>query len=241
MKLFVCIPTYNEAENIIKVFEEVKKVAYEIQQEHELNLVIIDDNSPDGTAKIVADYFENHKDFAIHIVSNPQKVGLGRAYIKGFKFALDNGADAIFEMDADLSHDPKVLPQMIKKLEEADFVIGSRYIKGGGTVNWDAKRRFISRGGNLYSQFIFMTGIRDLTGGFNGFKRQVLEKVGMDNIKSNGFAFQLEIKYKSLKSGFKFAEIPIIFKEREFGQSKFNGGIFKEAFLTPWRLRFGMI
>lgn len=234
-KLFICIPTYNEALNIIKIIKQLEDVSQKIS-DYEVNVVVIDDNSPDGTAKLVEEYKTKSK-IKLHVVNNPNKVGLGKAYIKGFKYSLENGADAICQMDADFSHDPKYLIPITRSLKDYDFVMGSRYIKGGGTVNWNFKRRFISRYGNLYSRLILAAGIHDLTGGYNCWNRKVLESINLDSIKANGFFFQIELKYKAIKKGFKWLEIPIIFKDRELGQSKFGSSIFKEALIKPWQLR----
>lgn len=235
-KVYICIPTYNEAKNITEILDRIRTVSKAIKT-HELNVLIIDDNSPDGTAQIVKDYSVKSP-LKIHLINNEKKNGLGFAYITGFKFAIKENAEAIMMMDADHSHNPDHIPQFIAKLKTHDFVVGSRYIKGGGVVNWELKRRLISKFGNLYSQIILGVGINDLTGGFNLYKREVLEKVNLDQIHSNGYSFQIELKYKAARKGFKYTEVPIVFKERKHGSSKFDGSIFREAIFTPWKLKF---
>lgn len=237
MKINICIPTYNEADNIVELLTKIKHVA-KFSKEHTIKVVIIDDNSPDGTADEVKNYSMKNKHFEIHIINNKKKNGLGFAYIKGFEYSIKDKADGILMMDADHSHNPDYIPEIIKKLETSDFVIGSRYMKKGGVVNWEFKRKMISKLGNLYSRIILWTGINDLTGGFNCYKREVLEKIDLSQIHSNGYSFQIELKYKALKNGFTYSQVPIIFKERKYGDSKFDGSIFREAILTPWKLRF---
>jgi dolichol-phosphate mannosyltransferase len=237
-KVLVCIPTYNEADNIVDILNAVKSQQSKIS-EYKLGVVVIDDTSPDGTGEIVEKYIEENPDFEVYLVTNKVKAGLGRAYIVGFKYAIAHDAFAVLEMDADFSHNPDYIPEIVSKLTDYDYVVGSRYTKNGGVVDWPFKRRFISWGGNMYSKFILLSGINDLTGGFNLYKTEIFKKVDLDQIKSNGFSFQIELKYKVKKAGFKGTEVPIIFKDREKGKSKFSGGIFKEAFSVPWKLRLG--
>lgn len=239
-KVCICIPTYNEAENIGKLLGLIKNQIALIPNGYEIGVIVIDDNSPDKTGEIVEKYKDSNPDFDVQIIHNPGKAGLGKAYIQGFKKGIELGAFAVMEMDADFSHDPKYLPEMIKHLDHFDLVIGSRYVKNGGTLNWDTKRKLISFGGNLYSRMILMKNIHDFTGGFNLYKTDVFKKVDLGKITSNGYSFQIELKYKTLQQGFTYKEIPIIFKDREFGKSKFSGGIIKEAIKKPWKLRLGL-
>lgn len=239
-KISICIPTYNEAENIISLLDKIRSEV-SIISEYQFEAVIIDDNSPDKTANIVEEYKKNNPDFMIKIIVNPGKGGLGKAYITGFNYAISSDAHAVMMMDADHSHDPVYIKDIVGKLTDYDFVVGSRYSKGGGVVNWDFRRKMISMFGNLYSRFILGIGITDLTGGFNCYKKEVLEAVNLSTVRSNGYSFQIEIKYKAAKEGYKYTETPIIFKDREFGKSKFDGKIFREAVLTPWKLKLGII
>ncbi len=236
MKIFICIPTYNEADNIIKLIDAIKAEIVDLN--HTLGLIIIDDNSPDGTGKLVEDYKKEKNDSNIYVIHNPKKAGLGKAYIQGFSMGIRLGADAVMEMDADFSHKPEYLKPIFSELENSDLVIGSRYIRGGGTKNWGFKRKFISRFGNLYTSLFLGFKIKDWTGGFNAYKTKVFEKVDLSQIYSNGYSFQIELKYRTLKAGFKHAEVPIIFIDREFGKSKFGNEIVKEAIKKPITLRF---
>jgi len=233
-KIFICIPTYNEADNIVTLLQKIEKVTKEIKK-FNIEVIVIDDNSPDGTAQKVEQFKSS---LAVHIINNKSKSGLGAAYIKAFKYALKEGAYAICQMDADHSHNPLHLIEIAKHIEDHDFIIGSRYIKDGKILNWNLLRRGISRYGNLYSQIILGIGINDLTGGYNCWRDYVLKKVDLDGIQANGFFFQIELKFKALKDGFRTKEVPIIFKDRELGQSKFGANIFKEALIKPWSLKF---
>lgn len=231
MKPLVIIPTYNERENIAAILPEVLK------QGRGLDILVVDDNSPDGTAQIVTDFRAGEP--RVHLLSRAGKEGLGRAYIAGFKWALQNGYDAIIEMDADFSHRPQDLGPLIDALGTHDFAVGSRYVRGGGTVNWGLTRKIISRGGGIYSRLILGYPLNDWTGGFNAWKKQVLETIGLDGVKSNGYSFQIELKYKSLRKGFRGVEVPILFEDRRVGQSKMSLRIVLEAFYRVWMLRFG--
>ncbi|MBN2530565.1 MAG: polyprenol monophosphomannose synthase [Deltaproteobacteria bacterium] len=233
-RALVCIPTYNEAENIKCLIPAIKKAIPGV------HILVIDDNSPDGTAAAVKALARVES--TVHLLQRAKKLGLGSAYLAGFAWALDREYDYIFEFDADLSHNPEYLPQFLSALErdEADVVIGSRLIPGGGVKNWGIHRRVLSRGGNLYANIILGTGIRDLTGGFNGYKRRVLESIDLEGIQSSGYCFQIELKYKCLKHGFLVHEIPIIFPDRTVGRSKMNLKIFAEAIwqVIALKLRF---
>ena len=229
-RALVCIPTYNEAENIEPITQAVLKA------EPRVDILIVDDNSPDGTGKI-ADTLAAREP-RIRVLHREKKEGLGRAYLAAFRWAMAEGYTYIIEMDADFSHDPKYLPQFVDAAESgADLVLGSRYVSGGGTVNWGTGRKIISRGGSLYARTILGVKVRDLTGGFKCFNRHVLESIGLDEVKSSGYAFQIELTYRSLKKGFTVREIPIIFEDRRVGHSKMSKKIFMEAVTMVWKLR----
>ena len=225
----VIIPTYNEAENIKIFLEEIFKICPSI------NALVVDDNSPDGTANIVKDL----QDDRIYILNRPEKSGIATAYIEGFKYASDLGFNAFIEMDADFSHKPEYLLQMIENLQKYDFVVGSRNIKGGKVENWSISRKLISKFGSLYSKIILNCPINDLIGGFNGWNKQVLDSINLDDIISKGYSFQIELKYKAFKKGFKYIEFPIIFPDRERGISKMNKKIFIEALINVIKIRVG--
>lgn len=227
----VVIPTYNECENIGQLLPQ-------ILAQPRFRVLVVDDNSPDGTAAIVADLARNEP--RIGLLSRPGKQGLGRAYIAGFRRALAEGAEYICEMDADFSHDPRYLPNLLSAAEARyDMVLGSRYVRNGGTVNWGVARQFISRGGNIYARTILGLPVADATGGFRCYRRHVLEAIDLDAIQSNGYSFQIELVYRTLRAGFSIGEVPIIFPDRRVGQSKMSRRIVLEALLTVWRLRFG--
>jgi dolichol-phosphate mannosyltransferase len=229
-RALVCIPTYNEAENIEPITQAV------LEAEPRVDILVVDDNSPDGTGKI-ADTLAAREP-RIRVLHRQKKEGLGRAYLAAFRWALEQGYTYIIEMDADFSHDPRYLPQFVDAAEAgADLVLGSRYVTGGGTVNWGIGRQVISRGGSLYARTILGVDIRDLTGGFKCFNRRVLESIGMDEVKSSGYAFQIELTYRTLKKGFTVREIPIVFEDRRVGHSKMSRKIFLEALTMVWKLR----
>ena len=215
----IVIPTYNEAQNIAELLETIFKTIPDI------HVLVIDDNSPDRTAYIVETYIEqNTFKGQLHLMRRPGKLGLGTAYIQGFTWG------------ADFSHDPKYLPILLKEIENNDLVIGSRYVKGGGVVNWGLGRRLLSRGGCLYAQTLLFTKVRDLTGGFNCYKRENLMRLKLDSIISKGYCFQIEMKFRHILLGCKIKEIPIIFHDRINGASKMNQNIFKEAILNTLKL-----
>ena len=227
----VVIPTYNERENIGELIPRVLEVP-------RFRVLVVDDNSPDGTAEIVRDLARGEP--RIGLLSRPGKQGLGRAYLAGFRRALDEGAEFICEMDADFSHDPRYLPDLLAAAEERyDLVLGSRYVRGGGTVNWGLARQLISRGGNVYARAILGLPVSDATGGFRCYRRRVLETLDLGAIQSNGYSFQIEMVYRTRRAGFRVGEVPIIFPDRRVGQSKMSRRIVLEALLTVWRLRFG--
>ena len=226
----VVIPTYNEADNIRPLIQRIVEVC------RNLHILVIDDNSQDGTAELVKQLQKTHPQ--LHLLERSGKLGLGTAYIAGFKWAMNQGYEACVEMDADFSHDPQMLPSMINQLNVYDAVIGSRYIPGGGTENWNPFRKLISRFGSLYARLILGMSLRDMTGGFNAWRRKVLQTIDLDDIRSEGYSFQIELKYRAFRSHFKLIEIPILFSERREGQSKMSSRIVLEAFIRVWAFRF---
>lgn len=228
----VILPTYNEKENITELVKEI------FAQNLNLDILVVDDNSPDGTGQLVEDLRKNMPQ--LFILHREKKEGLGRAYIAGFKWALEHNYDYVFEMDADFSHQPKYLKDFLEAIKDNDLIIGSRYIKGGGTEGWSKIRELISRGGCFYAKVILGLKIKDLTGGFKCYSRKVLENIDLDKVGSNGYMFQIEMTYKAIKSGLKVREIPIIFIERAQGKTKFNRKIIWEAIINCWKLRFDL-
>jgi dolichol-phosphate mannosyltransferase len=228
-KTLIIIPTYNEKENLPLLVEEVLKTVPHV------DILVADDNSPDGTGEL-ADQLAGTEP-RIHVLHRQAKEGLGKAYVAGFNWALQRDYELIFEMDCDFSHQPKHLPEFIDKIKDNDLVLGSRYIEGGGTVNWGLSRKIISSGGNWYARTVLGLPYRDLTGGFKCFRRKVLENIDINNLYAMGYCFQIELTHRTHKAGFKIGETPIIFPDRERGQSKMSGKIFKEAFFTVWKLR----
>jgi dolichol-phosphate mannosyltransferase len=230
MKTLIIIPTYNEVENLPPLLKEIFECA------PETDVLIVDDNSPDGTGKL-ADEIRNENPRVL-VIHRSGKLGLGTAYIAGFKYAIEHDYDAAFEMDADFSHDPKYLPDFLKTIEQADLVIGSRYIRGGSTPNWSLWRRFISGGGNIYARFMLGTPVHDATAGFRCYRTGVLHSIDLDTIQSQGYAFQIEMAYRVSQRGFRIVEIPISFLDRRVGKSKMSRKIFIEGFLWVLRTRF---
>lgn len=230
-KALIIVPTYNEAENVRGIAEQLL-AALPVA-----DVLFVDDNSPDGTGDILDGMAAGNT--RIHVMHRAGKLGLGTAYIEGFKWGLAREYTYIFEMDADGSHDPKYLPQMLALAEDgADAVIGSRNVPGGGTVNWGVGRKVLSKGGSLYARTILGIDVRDVTAGFVCWHRKVLEALDFARIDSNGYSFQIEMKYQALKRGFKLVETPIIFVDRRVGQSKMSRAIVAEALLKVWALRF---
>jgi dolichol-phosphate mannosyltransferase len=219
----VIIPTYKERENIEAIVKSISSLTIPF------DILIIDDNSPDGTATIVKDLRNSYHN--LHLIERPGKLGLGTAYLAGFKWALENGYNFIYEMDADFSHDPHDLLKLYKACAEngADLAIGSRYISGVNVVNWPLSRVLMSYVASIYVRFITGMKIMDTTAGFKCYKREVLERIRMDKVKSVGYGFQIEMKFKTWKMGYKIVEVPIIFTDRKLGASKMSGGIFNEA------------
>ena len=233
MKTLIIIPTYNEYDNMRPLVEQIFTYA------PASDILIVDDNSPDGTGKL-ADEMAT-EDPRVHVMHRAGKLGLGTAYIAGFKYAVEHQYDAAFEMDADFSHDPRYLPDFLRAIESADLVIGSRYVEGGGTPNWSLLRRFISGGGNIFARFMLGIPVHDCTAGFRCYRRQVLESIDLDTIESQGYAFQVELAYRVYKRGFKIVETPIVFLDRRVGKSKMSRAIFLEGFIWVVRARLGKI
>lgn len=230
MRNLVIIPSYNEKENIASIIQAVLELKH-------FNILVVDDNSPDGTADIVRKL--QLTTGKIHLLNRAGKLGLGTAYIEGFKYGIQHGFDHIIEMDADFSHDPRDLPRLVKACEEgADLVIGSRYVERGGFLNWPKSRIFISRGGSLYVRLLTGMPVMDPTAGFVCYRASFLRSFNLNKIKLAGYAFQIEMKYVAWKSGFKLQEIPIIFRDRELGQSKMNISIITEAISGVLKLVF---
>ena len=229
MNVNVVIPTYNEAENIARLAERIMELY------PSFHITIVDDNSPDGTGEIadkLADKYTN-----ISVIHRPGKAGLGTAYVAGFKKALDKGADLIFEMDADFSHDPRYIQDFLEASQKADLVIGSRYIQGVRVEGWKFRRLLLSKLANIYVSYIMVRPVWDFTAGYRCYRRKVLESINLDNIRSDGYAFQIELTYLAFKHGFKVSEIPIVFREREKGTSKISRKVVWEAFWVTLKCR----
>jgi dolichol-phosphate mannosyltransferase len=226
----VVIPTYNEADNVLKIVPEV------LAQDEGFHVLVVDDNSPDGTANLVKEMQKNNP--RIHLLERPSKRGLGTAYVAGFKYALSHEFDFAFEMDADFSHDPKSLLKLLAKTEEYDLVIGSRYISGVNVVNWPMSRLILSYAANMYTRFVTGLPVQDATSGFKCYRRAVLESLDLDAITSNGYSFQIETNFMAWKKGFRVCEVPIVFVDRRAGVSKMSKHIVYEAAWMVWRLKF---
>ncbi len=226
----VIIPTYNERSNIMLVVPAVLKA---IPGAH---VLVVDDSSPDGTAQCVKELAQSFE--GVYLLERPAKQGLGRAYISGFRWALERDYQCVFEMDADFSHDPSYLPGFLAAIDENDLVIGSRYIRGVNVVNWPMSRLLISYAGNIYARVVAGIPVRDCTGGFKCFRREVLQSINLDRISSSGYSFQIEVNYLTWKKGFRIKEIPIVFTDRQRGESKMSTKIVREALVLLWELRF---
>jgi dolichol-phosphate mannosyltransferase len=224
----VVLPTYNERENLPQIVPAI------LAASPAADVLVVDDNSPDGTGAL-ADALAAH-DRRVRVLHRPRKEGLGRAYLAGFAEALRSGYGRIVEMDADFSHDPARLPVLLAT--DADLVLGSRYVAGGGTVNWGLGRRILSRGGSLYARTILGVPVRDLTGGFKCFRRQALERLDLGSVRSSGYAFQIELTFRAIRRGLKVVEVPITFADRRVGKSKMSRRIVAEALWMVWKIRF---
>ena len=233
MKITVVVPTYNERDNIETLADRI------LSQDERVNILFVDDNSPDGTGDI-ADRLASSTS-RIKVLHRAGKLGLGSAYREGFRIALDNGADYILEMDADFSHDPGMLPLFIEKMSEYDVVVGSRYLNGVSVVNWPIRRLILSYCASVYTRTITGLHLSDCTGGFKCFSRKVLESLDLESIRSDGYSFQIEMNYRCHERGFRIGEIPIIFVDRHAGSSKMSKQIVREAVLMVWKLKLGSL
>ncbi|HEV7558208.1 MAG TPA: polyprenol monophosphomannose synthase [Kofleriaceae bacterium] len=230
-KPLIVVPTYNERDNVVGISERLLAAL------PGADILFVDDNSPDGTGALLDEMAVTQS--RIHVMHRAGKLGLGTAYIAGFTWGLERGYDYLFETDADGSHDPKYLPQMLALAEDgADAVIGSRYVPGGGTENWGFGRQLLSRGGGLYARTILGIEVRDVTAGFICWRKRALEAIDLATISSNGYSFQIEMKYRAIKKGMRLVETPIVFVDRRVGQSKMSRAIFIEALAKVWALRF---
>jgi len=232
---WLILPTYNEADNLENMVRAALPRLAEAAPEH--HILVVDDNSPDGTGRI-ADRLSAEL-AEVEVLHRPAKQGLGRAYLAGFACALEGGAELVLEMDCDFSHDPADLPRLIRATGEADLVLGSRYAPGGAVQDWGLMRRALSRGGSLYAQLLLRLPVRDLTGGFKCFRREVLEGLNLAGIAADGYGFQIEVTYRAIRAGFRVAEVPIVFRDRRVGQSKMSARIALEAVWKVPALMFG--
>lgn len=227
----VCVPTYDERDNVEPILAAILAAA------PELDVLVIDDDSPDGTGRIADEIAA--RDPRVFVLHRTKKEGLGKAYLAGFAWALDRGYELVLEMDADFSHDPKYLPALLDRARDADLVLGSRYVAGGGTVNWGLGRKLLSRGGSWYARTLLGVNVRDLTGGFKCFRREVLEGIALESVECTGYAFQIELTFRAVRRGFRVAEVPIVFADRRVGQSKMSRRIVLEAVRRVWGMRSG--
>ncbi|HYC33143.1 MAG TPA: polyprenol monophosphomannose synthase [Gemmatimonadales bacterium] len=228
-RALVVIPTYNERANLPLIVPQI------LAQDARLEVLVVDDNSPDGTGKLADELAAT--DSRVHVLHRPGKAGLGKAYIAGFRWALERKYDFIIEMDADFSHDPKFLPHLLHAAREADLVLGSRYRDGVNVINWPISRLLLSLGANQYARWVTGLPLTDSTGGFKCFRREVLEAIDLDRVRSNGYSFQIEMSFRAWRKGFRLSEIPIVFTDRVEGQSKMNKRIVREAIWMVWWLR----
>jgi dolichol-phosphate mannosyltransferase len=233
VKGLIVIPTYNELATIDALLDAI------LEQNLGLDILVVDDNSPDGTAQRVKTRSGN--DSRVRLIERSGKLGLGTAYVAGFKYAIANGYEIVFEMDADFSHDPKDLPRLLEQIQRNDFVLGSRYINGISVVNWPLRRLLLSYFASLYTRCVTGMPIHDPTGGFKCFRVEVLKAIDLDRIRSGGYSFQIEMNFKAWKKGFKYVEIPIIFVDRRVGSSKMSKAIVREAVFMVWKLRLQSI
>lgn len=232
-KILVIIPTYNELENVKKIIPAV------LEQNEQIDVLIIDDNSPDKTGDYVEELSKQNS--RVRLIRREKKLGLGTAYIAGFKFAVQNNYDFVFEMDADFSHDPKEINHFLNAIQDADVVLGSRYINGVRVLNWPMRRLLLSYFASVYTRIITGLPVKDATGGFKCFRIDVLKAIDLDRIKSNGYSFQIEMTFKAFKKGFRIKEIPIVFMDRVQGKSKMSKKIVREAVFMVWKLRLRSI
>ena len=232
--VLVIVPTYNERDNVSRIVPLI------LDQDRRVDVLVVDDGSPDGTGKVVEAMAATNS--RVHLVERASKMGLGTAYLAGFKWALERDFDVAFEMDADFSHDPKHIPQFLRAIDDADIVLGSRYQDGRVTVvNWPIGRLVMSYLANIYARAVTRLPVFDATGGFKAFRRKVLKSIDLNSVHSNGYAFQIEMSYRAWKRGFKIKEIPIVFHDRTLGESKMSKQIVREAIWMVWRLRWQAI
>ena len=225
----VVLPTYNEAENLPAIASAILAASARVE------ILVVDDNSPDGTGRLADDLAASEP--RLHVLHRARKEGLGKAYLAGFQWALERPYAFVLEMDADFSHDPRHLPELLDAAGHSDLVLGSRYVAGGGTENWGTLRRLISRGGSLYARAVLGVSVRDLTGGFKCFRRETLVRLDLPSVRSEGYSFQIELTYRALNVGLRVVEVPIVFVDRRVGKSKMSHQIFAEAALMVLRLR----
>jgi dolichol-phosphate mannosyltransferase len=236
LEALIIIPTYNERKNIEALIKSIQALDTGV----DLGILVVDDNSPDGTGKFLEELTKSND--RVHVIHRPSKLGLGSAYIAGFKWALGRrDVKYVFEMDADFSHDPGAIPQFLGEIKEADAVLGSRYLNGITVVNWPLSRLILSVAANIYTRVITGMPLKDATGGFKCFRREVLESLPLDRIKSDGYSFQIEVNFLSWKKGFRIKEIPIVFVDRTAGASKMSRRIVWEAVFLVWKLRLGSL
>lgn len=233
LKAFVVIPTYNEQDNLQRLIEQV------LAQDASLQVLVVDDNSPDGTGQLADELSRSNK--RVQVLHRPAKLGLGSAYRDGFRRAMELGADLLIEMDADFSHDPSVLPHFLEQIKTHDLVIGSRYLNGISVVNWPLRRLMLSYGANWYTRLITGLTIMDCTSGFKCFRRSLIEAIDLDRVRSDGYSFQIEMHFRSAELGARICEVPIIFIDRRSGQSKMSKRIVREAVLMVWKLKLGSL
>lgn len=232
MKKLVIIPTYNERENIEAIVPAIFDTVPNV------DILVVDDNSPDGTGSVVEQLKTKYSN--LNLLVREKKEGLGRAYIAGFKWGLSRGYEVLTEMDADFSHRPADLKNILDEIKNADFVVGARWVSGGKTVNWGVGRKIISKGGSFYARMILGHPLTDWTGGFNCWRAEVLKGIDLDSVKSEGYSFQIELKFRALNKNFKGVEVPIVFEDRRVGQSKMSSKIVLEALYRVWNIRFGI-
>ena len=229
----VIIPTYNERENLPRILDAV------LAQLPHAHVLVVDDGSPDGTGDLADARAAD--DPRVHVMHRAGKLGLGTAYLAGFAWGLERDYTHLLEMDADFSHPPEALPRLIAAADRADFALGSRWVRGGGTEGWPLKRQVLSRGGSFYARSVLGVGVKDLTGGFKCFRRHVLEAMDLQGISAVGYGFQIELTFRALRAGFRVEEVPITFVDRVLGHSKMSGDIFREALVLVWKLRLGLV
>jgi len=233
MRVFIVIPTYNEAQNL----EPLINAVFDLHPE--FNIIVVDDNSPDGTGKIADEL--SARDSRVHVLHRPAKAGLGTAYVEGFREALEKGADLIFEMDADFSHSPTYLKDFVEAAKDTDLVIGSRYVNGVRVEGWRFRRLLLSKLANMYVSYVMVKPVWDFTAGFRCYRKELLQAINLDRIRSDGYAFQIEMTYLAFKHGFRVAEIPIVFREREHGASKISRHVIWEAIWLTLRCRASIL